>query len=225
MKKILIIEDDPKIRRYLQLELQHEGYLVDLAEDGREGLTKWRRGCYSLILLDLMIPHFPGETVCSEMRRTSDVPIIVLTAKDKTLSKIKLLDLGADDYITKPFVIGELFARIRVALRNKGEFSDSKHMICGPIKLSPAEKTVYRDGESISLTKTEFNLLHYLLINRELVLSREQILSNVWGYDYLGGEKIVDVFIQTLRKKIDTGEEKLIHTVRGFGYILKEGKI
>lgn len=222
MKKILIIEDDPKINRYLQLELQHEGYSIDIAKDGREGVKKWNNHNYNLILLDLMIPKISGEEVCKEIRKTSKIPILILTAKDKTFSKIKLLDLGADDYITKPFVIGELFARIRVALRNKNDFTDSKYLTYSSLKLDIKEKVVYKNKVVINLTKTELNLIHYLILNREIVLSREQILSNVWGFDYFGGEKIVDVYIQSLRKKIDRDPKKLIHTVRGFGYILKE---
>lgn len=224
MKKILIIEDDPKISRYLQLELQHEGYSIDIAEDGKDGVKKWNNQNYHLILLDLMIPKISGEEVCKEIRKTSKIPILILTAKDKTFSKIKLLDLGADDYITKPFVIGELFARIRVALRNKNNFTDSKYLTYSSLKLDIQEKIVYKNNEAINLTKTELNLIHYLVLNREIVLSREQILSNVWGFDYFGGEKIVDVYIQSLRKKIDRDPIKLIHTVRGFGYILKEEK-
>jgi DNA-binding response OmpR family regulator len=221
VKKILIIEDDPKIRRYLQLELQHEGYYIDLARDGIEGIEKWKENSYNLILLDLMMPELSGEDVCEQIRKESEIPIIVLTAKDKTFSKISLLDLGADDYITKPFVIGELLARIRVAFRNKKEFVDSKFMTYPPLKLDLEKKIAYKDDEIINLTKTELNLLQYFILNREIVLSREQILTNVWGYDYLGGEKIVDVYIQALRKKMDRSEKKLIHTVRGFGYILK----
>lgn len=221
MRKILIIEDDSRIRRYLQLELQHEGFLVDLANDGLDGLKKWSSNSYSLILLDLMMPSLSGEAVCKQIRERSDIPIIILSAKDKTLSKIGLLDLGADDYITKPFEIRELLARIRVVLRNKKDFIGDLILSYKGVVLNTQKKTVKRDNVNINLTKTEFKLLHYLIINRDIVLSREQILTNVWGYDYLGGEKIVDVYIQSLRKKLDLPKERLIQTVRGFGYTLK----
>ncbi|ADO84200.1 response regulator transcription factor [Ilyobacter polytropus] len=223
MKKILIIEDEKKISRYLQLELEHEGYSVDIASDGIMALKLFGENFYNIILLDLMLPKLSGEEVCRRIRKKSDVPVIVLTATDKTFSKINLLDLGADDYITKPFIIGELLARIRVALRHNKEFSDKGQVISYEgIRLDLNKKLVIVQEEEISLTKTEFNLLHYLILNREIVLSREKILNNIWGYDYNGGEKIVDVYIKSLRKKVDFREKKLIHTVRGFGYMLKK---
>ncbi|WP_319200814.1 response regulator transcription factor [uncultured Ilyobacter sp.] len=222
MKKILIIEDERKISRYLQLELEHEGYSVDIADDGAMALELFGKTFYNIVLLDLMLPKLSGEEVCRNIRRNSEVPVIVLTAKDKTFSKINLLDLGADDYITKPFVIGELLARIRVALRHKKDFSDGQLVIYEGIQLDLDKKLAFVGGDEVPLTKTEFNLLHYLILNREIVLSREQMLNSVWGYDYAGGEKIVDVYIKSLRKKVDQREKKLIHTVRGFGYILKE---
>jgi DNA-binding response OmpR family regulator len=222
MKKILIVEDEKKISRYLQLELEHEGYYVDIADDGAMALELFGKTFYNIVLLDLMLPKLSGEEVCRNIRKNSEVPVIVLTAKDKTFSKINLLDLGADDYITKPFVIGELLARIRVALRHKKDFSDGQLVSYERIHLDLDKKVAFVDGEEVSLTKTEFNLLHYLILNREIVLSREQMLNSVWGYDYAGGEKIVDVYIKSLRKKVDQREKKLIHTVRGFGYILKE---
>lgn len=223
MKKILIIEDEKKISRYLQLELEHEGYSVDIASDGLMALKLFGEHFYNIILLDLMLPKLSGEEVCRQIRKKSDVPVIVLTATDKTFSKINLLDLGADDYITKPFVIGELLARIRVALRHKKDFSDEGQVIgYEGIRLDINQKLVEVQEKTVFLTKTEFNLLHYLVLNREIVLSREQILNNVWGYEYEGGEKIVDVYIKSLRKKIDYREKKLIQTVRGFGYVLKK---
>ena len=222
MKKILIVEDEKKISRYLQLELEHEGYSVDIADDGAMALELFGKTFYNIVLLDLMLPKLSGEEVCKNIRENSEVPVIILTAKYKTFSKINLLDLGADDYITKPFVIGELLARIRVALRHKKEFSDGQLFSYEGIQLDLDKKVVFVGGDEVTLTKTEFNLLHYLILNREIVLSREQLLNSVWGYDYAGGEKIVDVYIKSLRKKVDQREKKLIHTVRGFGYILKE---
>lgn len=220
-KNILIIEDDPKIRRYLELELVHEGYNIDLAIDGKDGLKLFRENNYSLILLDLMLPHMSGEDVCKTIRNESNIPIIVLTAKDEIFSKITLLDLGADDYITKPFVIGELLARMRVIFRNKQTFTDKKILKFENISLNLNTKEVLLDNSVITLTKTEYNLLHYLIINKNLVLSRENILENVWGYDYFGDGKIIDMYIKSLRKKLDS-DSKYIKTIRGFGYSLKK---
>lgn len=222
MKKILIIEDEKKIRRFLQLELEHEGYSVISAEDGEEGLEKFKKDYYDLVLLDLMMPKLSGEEVCREIRKISEVPIIVLTAKSQILNKIELLDMGADDYLTKPFEIEELFARMRVALRNKKDFSTNNFVTYHSLKLDINTKKVYRNDEEISLTKKEYNLFYQLLLNKEIVVSRDKILEEVWGYDYDGEEKIVDVYINALRKKIDTKDEKYIHTVRGFGYMLKK---
>lgn len=220
-KDILVIEDDPKIRRYLELELIHEGYNVKLAENGKVGLELFREKSYSLILLDLMLPLMNGEEVCKTIRKESNIPIIVLTAKDEIFSKIALLDLGADDYITKPFIIGELLARMRVIFRNKQSVVDKKVLKFGDISLNLTTKDVESDGVVIILTKTEYNLLHYLMINKNLVLTRENILENVWGYDYFGDGKIIDMYIKSLRKKIDP-ENKYIKTIRGFGYSLKK---
>ena len=222
MKNILIIEDEKKIRRYLQLELEHEKYSVDTAQDGEEGVEKFKSNFYDLILLDLMMPKLSGEEVCKIIRKTSNIPIIVLTAKDQILNKVELLDMGADDYLTKPFEIEELFARIRVALRNKSNFSNTDFLYYDILKLNLKTNILYKDEKKISLTKTEYNLFYYLLLNKELVVSREKILNEVWGYDYMGEEKIVDVYINALRKKIDYDENKFIHTVRGFGYVLKK---
>ncbi len=224
MKKILIIEDERKIRRFLQLELEHEGYMAASAEDGEEGVEKFRKDYYDLILLDLMMPKLSGEEVCRIIRKESEIPIIVLTAKDQTLNKIELLDMGADDYLTKPFEIEELFARIRVALRNKKDFKTNNFIIYNSLKLDIQAKKVFKNDEEIYLTKKEYNLLYQLMLNKEIVISRDKILEEVWGYDYDGEEKIVDVYINSLRKKIDTDDEKYIHTSRGFGYVLKKEK-
>lgn len=221
MKTILIIEDEKKIRKFLQLELEHEGYSVITAEDGEEGLNKVKNNHYDIVLLDLMLPKLSGEEVCKEIREFSEIPIIILTAKDQTLNKVELLDMGADDYLTKPFAIEELLARIRVALRNKKDFTDNRFLTYHSLKLDLETKILYRDDEEISLTKKEFNLFYLLMLNKEIVISREKILEEVWGYDFLGDEKIVDVYINALRKKIENEDEKYIQTVRGFGYILK----
>ncbi|WP_426711051.1 response regulator transcription factor [Cetobacterium sp. SF1] len=219
-KKILIIEDDTKIQRYLFLELTHENYIVDVVDNGIEGLNKLNENEYSLILLDLMLPNISGEEVCKKIREQSNIPIIILTAKDELFSKISLLDLGADDYITKPFNIQELFARMRVIFRNKKDVINKNFLGFKNIKINLDTKEVFFNEELIKLTKTEYNLLHYLLLNSNIVLSREKILENVWGYDFIGDSKIVDMYIKALRKKLNCNND-IIKTVRGFGYTLQ----
>ena len=225
MKKILIIEDDAKIRRFLQLELEHEGYQIDLAENGEEGLSKVQKLYYDVILLDLMLPLISGEEVCKKIRAVSDVPIIVITAKDDIRNKVELLDMGADDYITKPFNIEELFARIRVSLRNKKDFKIKNTLIYDNLKIDLSSKTLYKDEEPISLTKTEYNLMEFFMINKEICVTREKVIEELWGFDYEGDGKIIDVYVNSLRKKIDDVAHKYIHTVRGFGYMLSKKEI
>lgn len=224
MKKILLIEDDEKISKFMDIQLTNVGYFVEKAYNGKEGIEKVEKNDYNLILLDLMLPIISGEEVCKNIRKISPVPLIVITAKETLSTKINLLDLGADDYLTKPFEMEELLARIRVVLRNKGNYTTGTIITYANIKLDKNLRSAYLNDEKLNLSKTEYDLLYYLIINRELVLSREQIISNVWGYDYLGSEKIVDVYINYLRNKIETEDKKIIHTVRGFGYILKGEK-
>lgn len=221
--KILIIEDEIKISRFLELELKYEGYIVEQVYDGRAGLEKALRENFDLIILDIMLPNLNGMEVCRRIRQSSDVPIIMLTAKDETMDKVMGLDLGADDYVTKPFAIEELLARIRVALkRKKSSFSNEQILIVGDLCLNIEKHTVLFKDEIIDLTKKEFDLLKYLLENKNIVLSRDKILQTVWGYDYIGDTNIVDVYIRYLRSKIDDKyKEKIIHTIRGVGYILK----
>lgn len=221
MKNILIIEDDLRIRRILQLELEHEGYLVSLAKDGKEGLEKAKLIRYDLILLDLMLPEISGEEVCKELRKNSDVPIIVLTAKENIRSKVELLDMGADDYITKPFNIEELFARMRVALRNKKDYQELNQLKYEDLVLDIIKKELIIEKRKISLTKTEYRLLELFILNREITISREKIITEIWGYDFEGEEKIVDVYLNSLRKKIEAPNKKYIQNIRGFGYMLK----
>lgn len=221
MKNILIIEDDLRIRRILQLELEHEGYLVSLAKDGKEGLEKAKLIRYDLILLDLMLPEISGEEVCKELRKNSDVPIIVLTAKENIRSKVELLDMGADDYITKPFNIEELFARMRVALRNKKDYQELNQLKYEDLVLDIIKKELIIEKRKVSLTKTEYRLLELFILNREITISREKIITEIWGYDFEGEEKIVDVYLNSLRKKIESPNKKYIQNIRGFGYMLK----
>lgn len=220
--RILIVEDDKKISRFLELELTHENYLVDFAFNGKEALEKIESKDFDLILLDIMIPRINGFEICKRVRTFSNIPIIMVTAKDEISDKVIGLDLGADDYLTKPFVIEELLARIRVALR-KNNSNDSKRIynLEGlTLNLNTYEVTI--EGELVYLSKKEFDLLEYLIKNQNIVLTREKILDNVWGFDYFGNENIVDVYIRYLRNKIDKPFNKnYIKTVRGVGYTIK----
>lgn len=223
-QKILIIEDEIKIARFLELELIYEGYIVEQCHDGREGLAKATSGIFDLIILDIMLPSLNGLEVLRRVRQVSVVPIIMLTAKDAIMDKVTGLDIGADDYMTKPFAIEELLARIRTALR--------KPPICKEILniLSVGDLTIDLDGHmvtfknnTIKLTKTEFDLLKYLIENKNIVLTRNKIIDTVWGYEYMGDTNVVDVYIRYLRSKIDDRfSKKFIHTVRGVGYLLKD---
>ena len=220
MNKILIIEDDKNIQRLLGLELRHKNYSVDSAYDGEQGIEIFSKNSYDVVLLDLMLPKKSGKEVCQELRKLADTPIIVITAKDSVFDKVELLDLGANDYICKPFAMEELLARIRVVTRNK-ENSNNKHFyIENEIKMDISAKKVFLNEVEISLTKTEFLILEYFMKNKGLSCSREKIIVGVWGYDFDGEEKIVDVYINSLRKKIDS-KSQYIHTVRGFGYIFQ----
>ena len=222
MKNILLIEDDLKICRLLELRLKEHSFYIESVQNGKDGIIKILKKDYNLILLDLMLPGMQGEEICKEIRKISKVPIIVISAKDNITSKLALFEIGADDYVTKPFNIDELIARIKVMLRNKGEYSTGSLLNYASIKMDKNENQVFITEKEVNLSKTEYDLLYYFLINKEIVLSRETILSKVWGYDYIGNEKIVDVYVSYLRSKIEIEGIKLIHTVRGVGYILKE---
>lgn len=223
-KDILIIEDDKAIVRILELEFKHEGYTFDAAYDGREGLDLFQKGQYSIILLDLMLPEISGMEICRKIRKVSNVPIIMLTARRELTDKVIGLDLGADDYITKPFEMEELLARIRAGIRRGSAIiNETKRIEIGDLSLNVLTREVIKHGDSIELTKTEYDLLEYLLSNKGLVLTRDQIIEHVWGYDFVGDTNILDVYIRYLRNKIDYPyDTKLIHTVRGVGYSLKE---
>lgn len=222
MTKILLVEDEPNIARFVELELTHEGYEVVKAEDGREGLQLAEAGGVDLVLLDIMLPGLNGLEVLRRLRKTSQVPVIMLTARDAVMDKVTGLDMGADDYITKPFSIEELLARIRSALRKKGQQA-LPQMVMGPLTLDVARHLVTVEGESVELTGREFSLLQTLLENAGIVLSREVLMERVWGYDYVGETNLVDVYIRYLRAKIaDKTDRKLIQTVRGVGYVMRE---
>ncbi len=224
MAKILIVEDEPKIARFLELELKHEGYEVDFAGDGRTALEKAVARDIDLVLLDVMLPGLSGMEVCRRVRMESQVPIIMLTAKDDVTDKVAGLDMGADDYMTKPFAIEELLARIRVALnRHSTERKENKKELSyGELHLDMAGHTVFYGKEELSLTKKEYDLLECLMRNQDVALSREQLLNQVWDYEYMGDTNVVDVYIRYLRQKIDDRFGiHMIETVRGVGYVIR----
>jgi DNA-binding response OmpR family regulator len=222
--KILLIEDEEKLARFVELELTYEGYAVTKAYNGRTGSELAAGGHFDLILLDIMLPELNGMEVLRRLRRTSSVPVIMLTARDSVTDKVAGLDLGADDYITKPFAIEELLARIRTALRKSApQAQESDVLSAQGVCLDTKRHTVTVSGTAIDLTKREFDLLHYLLKNKGIVVTRESLMENVWDFDFDGGTNAVDVYIRFLRGKIDeTFDIKLIHTVRGVGYVIKD---
>ncbi|AXI00986.1 DNA-binding response regulator [Sporosarcina sp. PTS2304] len=227
VERILIVEDEESIARVLQLELEFEKYETGIAHTGTDGLILFREQSWDLVLLDLMLPGLNGLDVLRRIRsHDSDTPVLLLTAKNDVEDKVKGLDLGANDYITKPFEIEELLARIRTALRvaghDKSTQGDPDLLEFADLSLHQLSRDVTRGGHPIELTPREFDLLQHLLKHPNQVLTREQLLDAVWGYDYYGDTNVVDVYIRYVRKKIDVGEVPLIQTVRGVGYVLKE---
>ena len=222
-EKILIVEDEAKLARFVELELTHEGYQVEKSPDGRDGLQKLESGAYDLALLDIMLPGLNGLEVLRRARRTVDTPVIMLTARDSVMDKVTGLDMGAEDYITKPFEIEELLARIRAALRKGTRRQAASHVLtAGPLTLDADRYTAAWNDAPIELTHREFTLLKVLMENQGIVMSRSTLMERVWGYDYMGETNIVDVYVRYLRGKIDdVYGVKLIHTVRGVGYVLR----
>lgn len=232
---ILIVEDEEKIARFLELELLHEGYEVLKAADGREGLEKAEEGKADLVVLDVMLPELNGFEVLRRLRKKSDVPVIMLTARDDVMDKVAGLDGGADDYVTKPFAIEELLARIRLALKKstslqadqgrhkKEEIIPASKLTIGKLKMDVQSYEVYYDGNKVELTHREFELLRVLLENKNIVISRDTLLQKVCGYDYMGETNIIDVYVRYLRSKLDdVFGVKIIQTVRGVGYCIRE---
>ena len=225
---ILVVEDERKIARLLQIELESEGYQVRVAGDGVSGLNAYREGGFDLLILDVMMPGMSGIELLRRVRATDEyTPVILLTAKGSIEDKVSGLDLGATDYITKPFEIEELLARIRAALRlalkSKDAVRTDQWLEIADLRLNAVTREVYRAGQLLQLTQREFDLLAFLMRNHKIVLHREQILTEVWGYDYAGDTNVVDVYIRYVRKKVDEGySQELIHTVRGIGYVLRE---
>ncbi|MBR0589700.1 response regulator transcription factor [Bacillus sp. FSL W8-0920] len=223
--KILVVEDEKKIARVLSLELEYEGYEVKVKETGMSGLQALEEESFDLVLLDVMLPELSGLEVLRRVRKTNTAtPIILITARGSVPDKVSGLDLGANDYITKPFDIEELLARIRAQLRLNIHAQEEKETELSIADLTVNEKTrdIQRAGQMLELTPREYDLLVHLLKHQQQVLTRDQLLTAVWGFDYFGDTNVVDVYIRYLRKKVDYPFEKqLIHTVRGVGYVMK----
>ena len=223
-ERILLVEDEEKLARMVELELRYEGYEVEKAFDGRMGLERALAGDFDLILLDIMLPALSGMEGLRRLRKERQTPVILLTARDAVVDKVSGLDAGADDYVTKPFAIEELLARIRAALRKRPVApAEVPKLTCGPLVMDVERHEVSVSGTPVELTRREFDLLRHLLENKEKVISRESLLDNVWGFDFAGETNAVDVYIRFLRSKIDERfGVKLIHTVRGVGYAIRE---
>lgn len=224
-KKILIVEDEKNIARFIELELKHEQFSVSVTHDGREGLTKALEEQYDCILLDVMLPSLNGIEVCRRIRAQSNVPIILITARDAVMDRVAGLDAGADDYVVKPFAIEELLARIRSIFRRVESTETEKiedKIKVREIVINPSSYEVYFEGEKLELTKTEYDLLKLLCENKNRVCERERILQTVWGYDSEVETNVVDVYIRHLRSKLKTDKEPYIETVRGVGYVVRE---
>jgi DNA-binding response OmpR family regulator len=220
---VLLVEDDPSIREIASLGLKEAGFRVTAAVDGREGLTRALHDPFDAIVLDVMLPSLDGFEVCREIRKQSRVPIVMLTARTDTLDVVVGLESGADDYVTKPFEMPELVARVRAVLRRAQAAPEETRLSVGLLEVDPAGFTARKDGKDLSLTATEFRLLLEMARRPGQVFTRELLLQRVWNYDYLGDSRLVDVAVQRLRAKLeeDPAHPRMIKTVRGVGYRLE----
>ncbi len=221
--RILVVEDEQSLNRIITKRLEKEGYSVDSCYDGEEALHYIDMGEFDAVILDIMIPKLNGLSVLKTIRaKQLEIPVLFLTARDSIDDRVKGLDLGADDYLVKPFAFDELLARLRVMIRKKaGSYTNVLEI--ADLSVDIASRRVWRGGEEIFLSAKEFDILEYMLRNKDIVLSRNKIEGHIWNFDYSGGSNVIDVYIRYLRKKIDdTHETKLIHTIRGAGYVLRE---
>jgi len=222
MERILIIEDEEKIARFVELELTHEGYQVEKAINGRDGLEIIKIRPFDLVLLDVMLPGINGVEVLRRIRQNSEVPVILLTARDSVVDKVTGLDAGADDYVTKPFAIEELLARVRMTLRKTKNVRNTM-LTAGQCRLDTILRTCFVNGVDVELTKKEFDLLQALMENKNHILSREILLEKIWGYEFDGTTNAIDVYIRHLRQKIEEPFNlRLITAIRGIGYVIKD---
>lgn len=222
--RVLLVDDEPALINLLKMALHYEGWQIEVARDGREALAKFEEFAPDLMVLDLMLPDIDGLQVLKVIRASeSYTPTLMLTARDSVMDRVTGLTAGADDYLTKPFSLEELVARLRGLLRRSSamESPDDEVLTVGPLVLNGASREVTRDGEPVSLTVTEFELLRYLMRNPKRAISRAEILDRVWNYGFGGRSSVVDLYISYLRRKIDAGREPMIHTVRGVGYLLR----
>jgi two-component system response regulator MtrA len=224
-ERLLLVEDDASIREVAKLGLTQAGFNVTTAPDGREGLLHFRQGPFDLVILDVMLPVLDGYEVCRQIRAESRVPIIMLSAKSDTVDVVVGLELGADDYVTKPFEMAELVARARAAVRRATTVEEESVIVRGDLEIDPGAFVARRRGEEVSLSATEFRLLLELARRPGQVFTRELLLQRVWNYDYLGDSRLVDVAVQRLRAKVedDPKEPRTIKTVRGVGYRFDSG--
>ena len=223
--RLLVVEDEVKLARSLQDGLTADGFSVDIVHDGADALWMTDVNSYDAIVLDIMLPGTNGFVVCRTLCEREDwTPILMLTARQETPDRVAGLDAGADDYLAKPFELDELLARVRALLR-RTDHSDSVTLTCGDLLVDPAKRLVTRDGDTIELTRTEFDILHTLITNAEIVMSRSQLYETIWGYDFETNSKSLDVHIGYLRRKLEEGDrERLVHTVRGIGYVVRSSE-
>ena len=223
--RVLIVEDEARIARFLQMELEHEGFEAETESNGTRAYERIIQEKFDIVLLDVMLPGMDGNEICRRVREISNVPIIMLTARDAVEDRVEGLDIGADDYMTKPFAVPELIARLNNALRRRdlAEGDPSDRLTVKNLVMFLSRYEVQVDGEIVALTKREYDLLEYLLRNKRTVLTRDQILQEVWGFDYTGETNVVDVYIRYLRAKLDDRfHQKYIYTVRGVGYVVRD---
>lgn len=222
-RRILVVEDDPSIRDVVSTALRYQGYDVSEVGDGAVALATASEAAFDLIVLDVMLPRLDGFEVCRRLRDLGRFcPVLFLTARDQTEQRIQGFVAGGDDYLTKPFSVDELMLRVGAILRRSGDGDRPDLLTLGDLRVDVAGKEVRRDGQVIDLSPTEFRLLHYLVVNTGIVLSKAQILVNVWDDDYDGSDNVVELYIGYLRRKIDKDRAPLIHTRRGHGYVLRQ---